>query len=449
MKVRSILLFCILFGSLLTIPVSATLNVISQGDDVFIGEAGLNISAAIGNYSQIAWFALGSDPTIDVPDAVFNISDPTDFYVAPIDFVDKTGTWYRWDGGAIRDQVAFSVVDPSISIMIWDQNTNKDVSGKTVAYGNFENFRLQTNLYSVVMRPGYSGEGFIDILVTGPDGTNYTALLQSTTESLPLTYQSVDTSPWYWVLVGDSTQGWNTGVTNGSGGQVYQPGEYTIRAYVVLHNMIDNYRAPDGSVYVGKTVTTTNTVTIAESLIQYVELNSGWNIFSTPIVLESGYSRFDQVFSPTEQEKILVVLGWDGSGWYIPSADTGPDPLDAYYIKVDEGMTAEAVLVPSESISTLPARYLDEGINLIGPAPAYDSGLGEFPQMPLDQALISIEQVPGGNNGYIMVVSPGLNQPSWTYALGGIIHNFLPYKGYWVVMENGDTLYGFSTTPIV
>jgi hypothetical protein len=29
------------------------------------------------------------------------------------------------------------------------------------------------------------------------------------------------------------------------------------------------------------------------------------------------------------------------------------------------------------------------------------------------------------------------------------VHDLLPYKGYWVVMENPDTLYGFSTTPIV
>lgn len=67
----------------------------------------------------------------------------------------------------------------------------------------------------------------------------------------------------------------------------------------------------------------------------------------------------------------------------------------------------------------------------------------------MDQALISIEEVPGGLRGYTMVVSPGLNQPDWTYSLGGTIRDLLPYKGYWVVMENGpDTLYGFSTTPI-
>jgi hypothetical protein len=68
--------------------------------------------------------------------------------------------------------------------------------------------------------------------------------------------------------------------------------------------------------------------------------------------------------------------------------------------------------------------------------------------MPLNQALVSIEYV-GNYTGYTIVVSPSYNQPAWSYAKGGQIYDFIPFKGYWVVMENGpDTLYGFSTTPI-
>jgi len=50
--------------------------------------------------------------------------------------------------------------------------------------------------------------------------------------------------------------------------------------------------------------------------------------------------------------------------------------------------------------------------------------------------------------GYSMVISPALNQPGWVYTLGGTSKDLLPYKGYWVVMENADVLVGFSTTPI-
>ena len=179
-----------------------------------------------------------------------------------------------------------------------------------------------------------------------------------------------------------------------------------------------------------------------------VELNEGWNIFSTPIVLESGNSKFTEIFPVSEQGKLLIVLGWDGSHWFIPTAETVVQPLDAYFIKVAEEETAHAVIVPSNSISSLPSKQVTTGINLIGFAPAYDSETQSFPEMPLNQALVSIEYV-GSYTGYTIVVSPSYNQPAWSYAKGGQIHDFIPFKGYWVVMENGpDTLYGFSTTPI-
>jgi hypothetical protein len=68
--------------------------------------------------------------------------------------------------------------------------------------------------------------------------------------------------------------------------------------------------------------------------------------------------------------------------------------------------------------------------------------------MPLDQALISLKTTSGGGTGYVIVISPGKNQPGWAYAIGGSIRDLLPFKGYWVVMENPDTCYGFSTTPL-
>jgi hypothetical protein len=74
--------------------------------------------------------------------------------------------------------------------------------------------------------------------------------------------------------------------------------------------------------------------------------------------------------------------------------------------------------------------------------------MGGFAPMPVDQALISIKEAPGNLTGYTMVISPNLNQPGWVYALGGPLQDILPYKGYWVIMENPDTYWGFSTTPI-
>jgi len=178
------------------------------------------------------------------------------------------------------------------------------------------------------------------------------------------------------------------------------------------------------------------------------QLNDGWNTFSTPIKLNSSNSTFEKIFSPAEQQKVIVVLGWDGTQWYIPQGSTHVEPLYAYFIKVKEGTTATAVFVPSESVTTLPSRQIVEGINLIGPAPSYDKDTNEFQKMPLDKALVTIESV-RNFPGYLIVVSPGLNQPGWSYAKGGPSRDLLPFKAYWIVMENGpDTLYGFSTTPI-
>jgi PKD repeat protein len=179
-----------------------------------------------------------------------------------------------------------------------------------------------------------------------------------------------------------------------------------------------------------------------------VLLPNGWNLFSTPILLEQEYSQFPQIFSGNEQEKILIVLGWDGSIWYIPAPDAEVKPLDAFYVRVSDGEIANATIVPSKVVSGPPARTVTTGLNFIGFAAAYDPDTQSFQDMPLTQALVSIEQV-NSLRGYSIVISPGLNQPGWTYALGGPVYNMKPFKGYWVIMENGpDNLYGFSTTPI-
>ena len=175
-------------------------------------------------------------------------------------------------------------------------------------------------------------------------------------------------------------------------------------------------------------------------------LGSGWNLFSTPILLEPGYNNLDEIFTPDQLQNIDMILAWSGSYWFIPGEEYQLDPLYAIYVKVHTNESATAIIYPSTSVSSLPARYLDSGLSLIGSAPAYDGS--PFPSMPVDQALISIREAPGNLTGYTMVISPGLGQPAWVYVQGASVQSVLPFKGYWVVMENPDTLFGFSTTPI-
>jgi len=177
-----------------------------------------------------------------------------------------------------------------------------------------------------------------------------------------------------------------------------------------------------------------------------VTLPAGWNLLSTPIKLDADSDSLGQILGQSVAN-IEVSYRWDTQSqqWAVP---TGYElsPLEAVYVKVSSGVSATAEFIPSEELSQPPIRELQPGLNLIGPAPALEAGV--FPDTPLNQALISIAEAEGGLRGYTMVVSPEHNQPGWAYALGGEIKDLLPYKGYWVVMENADTLYGFSTTPI-
>jgi hypothetical protein len=197
---------------------------------------------------------------------------------------------------------------------------------------------------------------------------------------------------------------------------------------VNAHHTIEAFFAEGGPVYFTKT------------------LYGGWNLFSTPILLEPGFEDLDQIFPQDELQHIDMILAWSGSYWFIPTEGYPLDPLYAVYVKVTTDESATAYIHPSTSVSSLPSRYLGSGLSLIGSAPAYNGS--DFPAMPVDQALISIKEAPGNLTGYTMVVSPGLGQPAWVYAQGGPIQSVLPFKGYWVVMENPDTLFGFSTTPI-
>jgi FOG: PKD repeat len=175
----------------------------------------------------------------------------------------------------------------------------------------------------------------------------------------------------------------------------------------------------------------------------FVTLGDNWNLFSTPVRLDTENSRLDRIFNQSEQEKIAVVLGWNGY-WFVPDATYDLVPLQALYIKVNG--QAIAYLVPSSEVTAPPSRSLPEGVSLISPAAPYQDGA--FTVMPISQALISINETSGGKTGYSMVISPALNQPGWGYARGGPMVDILPFKGYWVIMENADTFYGFSTTPL-
>jgi hypothetical protein len=69
--------------------------------------------------------------------------------------------------------------------------------------------------------------------------------------------------------------------------------------------------------------------------------------------------------------------------------------------------------------------------------------------MKASVALSSIEQTPGGLPGYVQAISPIVNcQDSWVYVPGMDDRGMESGRGYWVWMENADTLVGFGFTPL-
>ncbi|HII76614.1 MAG TPA: DUF3344 domain-containing protein, partial [Methanolinea sp.] len=152
-------------------------------------------------------------------------------------------------------------------------------------------------------------------------------------------------------------------------------------------------------------------------------LGPGWSILSTPVLLDGSHDTFTTIFDTSSAGNISILLGWDGQQWFIPDASYRLEPLNAVFVKTVT--TARASFVPSSTISSPPSRTLPDGVSLIGPAPPYN-GVSGFDPMALDQALVSIEQAPGGRTGYSMVISPALGQPGWAYARGGSLHDLEP-----------------------
>ena len=191
----------------------------------------------------------------------------------------------------------------------------------------------------------------------------------------------------------------------------------------------------------------TVTATFTERIGFTTTLFAYWNLLSTPILLGDDSNSLGQIFDPESRANIEIYLSWDAVNeiWVQVYADYELLPLYAIYVKVKGDASAIAEFIPSEELSWPMSRDLERGLNLIGPAPAIEDSV--FPATPLDEALISIAEAEGGLTGYTMVISPDHNQPPWTYPPWEM-KDLLPYKGYWVVLENADTLFGFSWTPI-
>ncbi len=243
-KMCIILPFFLLFiiGS---VSAASQIATISQGNTVFIGEQGLDITTALGGSTQIGWWASGADVGSTSPSQILSISSPANFMVDPTSFGSYTGNWYRLNGASKSAGLAFNVADPSLAVKVWDTTASIDSTNNWVPWGDLVRFEIDTNLYAISQR---TVSPSMVIYVQSPNGAQYTALVNGATTT-PISNILVTTSPFYVY----ANPIWDTGNV------LYSPGLYTVWAKCDVNNMNDNYGV------VGKTISSQVTVLVQDN----------------------------------------------------------------------------------------------------------------------------------------------------------------------------------------
>jgi hypothetical protein len=228
MKHSTVCVVILLIGVLSApVTVMAAVNTVPQAGTVFLGEQGLDITATgATSGSQIVWYGPGGNPT-KVPAGTLTVDNPSDFYISPAQFGDKTGPWFITP----ENTLAFYVQDPQIEIRVVDETSDfqitKDVTW--IPKGDAVGFRIDTNVYELAKRPGSPGAP-ITIHILGPNGVEYSSL-----DGYQLTDIMLSSSPFQTGPV------WFTGN--------YDSGNYTVWAESTGNDMNLNYKRE------GKTVT--------------------------------------------------------------------------------------------------------------------------------------------------------------------------------------------------
>lgn len=268
-------IFCLLLVILLVCsPVAAGTKKIANGAPVFIGENDLDISSAIRDCKVIAWWADETDMTgpaetnitikkindVVLPINRFNISTEL--------FGGYPGNWYCEDKKPTF--VVLRVVEPQLSVRVWDLDNDQDITGKTVPLATNITYRIDTNLHQAL---GYNNrtdlnpaDGFFTIKVTMPNGKQlgniYTGNVGASTTQI-ITY---DTAPFITtpVYYGRNLEAWNRLSRDASGDFLYPVGTYTFTVTQNLNQMQQAYLSSATTTDNGKTISTA-TVTFTRS----------------------------------------------------------------------------------------------------------------------------------------------------------------------------------------
>jgi len=223
-------------------PVNAAINTISQGNTVFIGEEGLDISAAMGPDTQIGWWAPAADISTTSPGKSIDLrSRITGFMVTPSEFSGYTGNWYRINNVGKMNGTAFLIADPQLEIKAEDTTVDVSPQLNWIPTGDDIQFRIDSNLAQMFFQRG--SPPLITIHVQSPDGAEYSALynaggMPTSIEDIPVT-----STPYVTGSI------WNMGNPG-----LYPYGTYVYWAESNVNHMNDNYNVE------GKTISKKSTL---------------------------------------------------------------------------------------------------------------------------------------------------------------------------------------------
>jgi hypothetical protein len=245
-----ITVFAVLF--FLISPVSASLNKISANSPVFIGESDIDISVALNGCHTIAWWKNGTDINTATPEKsteIYPINTVTTsiyhYNISREFFSGYTGTWYCADLKPYYS--VFTVEEPQIDIKVWDLDHNTDVTGTSIPLGTNITYRIDTNLYKVLVlknRPDRNTDDSpFTVKLINPKGitvpTIYTGTMGKANTQI-LTFGSkpyVTESPYYWR---DGAE-WDHRARDLQGNVLYPDGTYSFILNQNLNHMQDSY----------------------------------------------------------------------------------------------------------------------------------------------------------------------------------------------------------------
>ncbi|MGV8108954.1 DUF3821 domain-containing protein [Methanospirillum sp.] len=267
-KIGIFLVFFFVFTGLFY-PVTGMINKVPAGGQIFIGESGLDISIAIQDSTHIAHWSEDSSPDIDEPDYIHTISNSKSFFVHPTIYVGKEGKWYQWHDNT-KGPLAFDILEPQLDLKIWDGTDDKDITDGDVKIGNYVNFLIETNMGSIITRPGYQpGDAPFRIKILDENWVKYYDHLKGKNgKENSLINLGVNKESWYWISPDNqhdsptSGDGWNTAALNNFGESLYEPILYAVWVECNANGMKDNYLTPDGLEYNWKTVSPIRSITL-------------------------------------------------------------------------------------------------------------------------------------------------------------------------------------------